>query len=875
MFSNLKRVFFFLVMIITLSGCGDLVNKEVVKKGLDGSQFSVQCEMDMDSFSQIMEENISSQIRCLGENLNLFIKIVKSDKFGYLSRFQLEKYLATHRPDVKPEAVKGLKSIFDLGHLITGEDPNYISKETIDKVINFAIIFNREAALNFAPIFKNESPVTYALHQNHRDRVSSANKAIIQALRTIFKPNRKGEVHKLNIISLLESFTNEENRDSIETAKKVLFLKKILLGGDNEIITHQELEKLIFNFDQLLLIGLDIIRYKYIILKQDSLLQLLKRDVNDLYDIVHQGNLNNRDEDILFTLNEAVDAAKLFIEKETFDLDKFRNIIAEAKKIFLKGNATEVKGSELKNLFTHAKSLLKTGTVFHRIYDKFRVQLENPKPVEETINFDEYRHTYPEHQSELNQFERITKKYRFMKGEFLSSYYTTGSRRNADAIFEIAMLEYAVKELFATFGTKSPNADAVGGYSINQDLMRKLLRKFETELIELNLILPGRVTNTADNISLLGTLFQYQSDNNKFMDVNEGTEFAVSLIGALNISQDLFIYMKDQNCSIDEFDRVDPACFKNHFWKGLCSYYKNYFPLMFQSLNAPKKCEDFVNTPETKIFLDKSISAARTCNYYSNGQREEIPYSEGDLMTIMLALMHAETTILRWDLNNTNIMESTEVDKAYDIYSPALDGFMENMSPVIKKFKKQIYKFLIKHERVPDPKDFGSIWKFVKFLASFNKDVPANRKTIVSVLYEVGEQNKKAPGSPIFDCNLLRDPENIPSEFENMPPDEDFPSAPVSDSEIINSLRSIKEVVNSLYPESQLDLNLEIRSFSDDMEKKLVTRISEVRQKNLKRVFEVISRDQHQVKDIHRLVDQGSELEKIGFAVSLAMTTPL
>jgi hypothetical protein len=281
------------------------------------------------------------------------------------------------------------------------------------------------------------------------------------------------------------------------------------------------------------------------------------------------------------------------------------------------------------------------------------------------------------------------------------------------------------------------------------------------------------------------------------MDVNEGTEFAVSLIGALNISQDLFIYMKDQNCSIDEFDRVDPACFKNHFWKGLCSYYKNYFPLMFQSLNAPKKCEDFVNTPDTKIFLDKSISAARTCNNYSTGQREEIPYSEGDLMTIMLALMHAETTILRWDINNTNIMEPTEVDKAYDIYSPALDGFMENMSPVIKKFKKQIYKFLIKHERVPDPKDFGSIWKFVKFLASFSKDVPANRKTIVSILYEVGEQNKKAPGSPRFDCNLLRDPENIPSEFENMPPDEDFPPAPVSDSEIINSLRNLKEVVNS------------------------------------------------------------------------------
>jgi hypothetical protein len=869
MYSNLKILFLFLVLSLSLQGCGDLMGNKVVKRGLDGTQFSVECALDVGKFSLILEENISSQIRCLGDSLNLFVKVVKSEKPGYLSRVQLEKYLAEFRPDVKPEMIRGLKSVFDIGHLITGEDPDFISKQTIDKVINFALIFNQEAALNFGPIFQNESPVTYALHQNHRDRVSGANKAIIQALRTIFNPDRRGEVHKLNIIRLLESFSTEENREGIESAKKVLFLKKVLFGGESEVITHSELEKVILNFDHMLLIGLDIVRYKYIILKQESILQLLKRDINDLYDMVTQGSLNNRDTEVLFTVQEAIDAAKVFIEKEKFDVDKFKNLIAEVKKIVMKGNTLDVKGIELKNLFVHAKSLLQTGTVFHRIYDKFKAQLDSTRPVEETIDFDEYRHTYPEHQAELDQFERITKKYRFMRGEFLSPYYVVGSKRNADAIVEIAMLEYVIKLVFQTYGSPSPNNDAVGGFSIDKAQMRKVLKKFENELIELDLVIPGRVITTSDNISLLGTLFQYQSDKNKVMDVNEATEFGVSLIGSINISADLYDYFKSQKCTLDKFDRFDPACVRANFWKGFCTYYKGYYPLMFQSMNAPKKCEDFQPSTENKLFLDKSISAARTCNFYTDGNKEEIHYSRGDLMSVVLALMHAETTVLRWDVNNNNIMDPDEVDKAYEIYSPALDGFLEGKSAIIKKLKKQIFQYLIKYEQIPDEKDFGSLWKFVKFLLSFKKEVPATRKTIVSVLNVIGEQNKKMPDADQFNCNLLRDPESIPRERELIGSDNVLISR-MSSKEMsqysdtgsdFNTFSQKASIVKSYTKEDKELLKSELRLLTEDVEAGLVTRIEQIRHPNLKNLFIYVAGNK----------SLKAGLEEIALAISIAV----
>jgi hypothetical protein len=176
---------------------------------------------------------------------------------------------------------------------------------------------------------------------------------------------------------------------------------------------------------------------------------------------------------------------------------------------------------------------------------------------------------------------------------------------------------------------------------------------------------------------------------------------------------------------------------------------------MFQSVEAPAKCEDFVITDENAAIyeratqlLERSTLAARSCNEFTDGGKEEIPYSEGDMMTIVLAMIHIETTILRWDINGNNFMDSNEVNNAYSIYSPALDGFLKDKSPIIKKFKKQIYQYMIKYEKVPDEKDFGSIWKFVKFLLSFNKKAPADRKTIASILVAIGDENAKIATGP-------------------------------------------------------------------------------------------------------------------------------
>jgi hypothetical protein len=383
-------------------------------------------------------------------------------------------------------------------------------------------------------------------------------------------------------------------------------------------------------------------------------------------------------------------------------------------------------------------------------------------------------------------------------------------------------------------------------------------------------VIPGRIITTADNISLLGTLFQFQSDKNKVMDVNEATEFGVSLIGSISISDDLFDYFKSQKCTQDKFDRFDPACVRANFWRGFCTYYKGYYPLMFQSMNAPKKCEDFQPSTENNLFLDKSISAARTCNVYTDGNKEEIPYSKGDFMSIVLALMHAETTVLRWDVNNNNIMDPDEVDKAYEIYSPALDGFLEGKSGIIKKLKKQIFQYLIKYEQIPDEKDFGSLWKFVKFLLSFKKETPATRKTIVSVLNVIGEQNNKMPDADQFDCNLLRDPDSIPREMIEGDSANSVAISRVGSKVMtleadsgneFNAILAKAEVVKTYSKEDKELLRSELSLLTEDVESKRVTTIQQIRQTNLKNLFIYVSGNN----------SRSAGLEEIALAISVAL----
>jgi hypothetical protein len=778
----------FIASLFLLGGCGDLFQKNVKDSSLDSNKFNANCELNVDEFSKILEEPIQEAIDCLGKNLKLFVKAVESKKAGYLSRVALENYIKRNRPDIEPEVLKALKSVFDINFLIYGDDPDFISEKNIDALVKFAKVFNEKASTNFKPIFMATEAIDYENFRVQRDqRIKPAALVISSALREIFNPSRNGKVHKLNLLKLMESFTTENNIGSIAKAKKLLFAKKIILGGEKDEITHLELANLVDNFSSFVLLALDGVRYKDIRLDQESMIHFLSSDVELLNSLIFNPNMGNRDFENFLTVQDAIDAAEVFAGGDKFQLAKYYDLLTEAKQVLMNGDPEMITGGDLKRLFNHGMNLLKTGTMFHRFWSTERVLLEARPGRPVTYDFKNLYDIFKSEKKRVDDFVRILKKYRFIRGENISSFYTDDYWRNPNGVYEIAIYEYVLTLVMKKFGCPNNNlggkisCDAVAalnGVYMKKDHVVDLVTRLKKVLIEADLIYPGREAKTAETITLLGSLFQYQSDENKVFDVNEATEFVISLFTALDISSDVndhFLKLvEDKKCEQDKFGRYSPECFRQNFFQGVCLNYPDQFPKLFESLGATIYEKDPVRPNVKKLvcripmdvanlaYLDRSVKAARTCNYYPDNQ-EEIFYSESDMVSIFLAMMHIETTILRWDnRNHNNLMDPAEVMDAYNIYAPALDGFLEDKPAIIKKLKKQIYQFMVKYEQVPNEKDFGSIWKFAKFLLSFNKEATANRKTIASLLVTISEQG--APST--FDCNLLRDPEHIPEDHD-------------------------------------------------------------------------------------------------------------
>jgi len=777
-----------------ISGCSDLFQSDVVDKSLESNKFKANCELNIDEFHLILEEPIEEAIDCLGKNLKLFVKAVESKRPGYLSRKALINYIKRNRKDIKPEVLKALQSVFDINYLVYGEDTDYISEANIDALVEVAKIFNEQSSKNFKPIFMAKDVINYDLFKLLRDqKIKPSSLIISNALKKVFNPNRGGRVDKLNLEDVLDAFTTENNQVSMAKVKKLLFAKKIILGGDKNQLTHEELGRLVENFSSYSLLALDGVRYKDIKMDQRSMVDFLKNDVELLNSLIFSSSFpDNRNKEVLFSLQEAIDAVDVLVGPDSdLDLGKYYDLLKEAKQILMDGDAEIVTGGDLRRLFAHGLSLLKTGDLFHQFWaaEPDLLKEEPGRPI--TYDFKNLYDVFSDEKPRVNDFVRILKKYRFLKGKNSSAYYTDNYYRNSDAVFEVAIYEYALTLVMKKFGCPNntlggtivcDGKPVLNGVYMKNEHVINLVQKFKKVLIETDLIYPGREVKTAETITLLGSLFQYQSDENKLFDVNEATEFAISLFTAIDVSKDLDNHFKkltkNNQCEMDKFGRVSPDCFKANFLQGVCLNYPDKFPKLYASLGATVYennklvCRIPSDVPNL-AYLDRAVKAARTCNVYPN-TTEEIFYSTGDVMSIFLAMMHIETTIIRWDTRiHNNVMDPDEVMDAYNIYSPALDGFLEKMPSIVKKMKKQIYQYMVKYEQVPNDKEFTSVWKFVKFLASFNKNATANRKTIASILVTIGEQ-----GTPsTFDCSLLRDPNNIPDDYD---PDKEVATAQAS-----------------------------------------------------------------------------------------------
>lgn len=790
--NKLNTMFVLLLMLTTLSSCGDLFGKKVTKKNLGASSQQANCELDMDRFSKIIKENISPTINCLKKNLDIFIKMSELSQGNKLSQKALIAYLKRNRPDTTPKTISIVNSIFALGSLITGEEKGFISKENVQLIVDMVKTFNIHSARHYESTFGSDAPATLYVHNTHRALVAESADEIRKVFKQIFVTNRGSEIHFVDTMDILRGFI-KDNGSALEKIEGILFLKKILLGGDITTITHTELGFLFDHLPDILPLVLDGVRFKHLDLEQKELMTFIKEDTASIMNILfHPRRGTARLQESFFEIDMAIEGIDRFIPKEEDKIGKYRKLIQEGMRVLTYKKENElmsiekgkwINGENLETIFNHIYNVTDRVQDFHRFYNfpKIKALVESSMSVD--LNWEDYKNDFPNDRVSFTEFARIITDYRYMKGGSDMATYSLEYARDAKGIGEIAMLEYGIKTFFRSYEMTSATVVQ----------LQEIVKKFEEDLIEMDVFLPHRAASTAETITLLGSLFQAQSDQNAELDVNEATEFAIALFTAMDAKKKIFAFYDNTTCEKDDFGRVDPVCFKDHFIEALCTSYRPYLPRLFEYFGAPAgDCKQNFNSVHNLTYINASAEAARTCQFYPAKQptpadpkpvRVEVPYSEGDVMSMVLAMMHIETTITRWDNNFNNKMDPVELinsgDKvldAWDIYRPAIFGMLppvtQNLPEKLKEFLGQtVFQYLVKFESQPKTDGANAaktILNLTKLIGRNNK-VPATRKTIASILRVVGEESRKKvqaaydanPNDPNvekpFKCECLED----------------------------------------------------------------------------------------------------------------------
>mgnify|MGYP003682943075 CR=1 FL=1 len=776
----MKKILIQIALLLSLVSCGDLFTKATDSGEVALSQLG-SCELNMDAFSYILEKNIKGDIKCLEEKLNVFMDFVRTERPGYMSKAALKDFLLNGPMDVDPDIADIVDSVFDLSFLIRGTEKEFIKRADVGVLLDFLVKFN-EHIWKSNQLFKSEDKVNYYRHLSERSTIFNEFAIIAEELEAIYIPNRS-QLDRIDTQQFIYNFF-QGDISNLEKLRSLMFLKRVFLGGDIWDLTHIEFKDSLSTLPYLAQAAFDIVkmdRYEFAD-KQSSLIKIFMKDIEIVKRLMF---FDGSSHEPVFSITSATNAIKIAApDLLPVDITDYENEIRKLKDVLVGSDSDDVSARELIAFLDLGMDVFQEGDLFYRAYEMYADELNSKEPI--THSFEDFPVRNSLEQEFLDNFATIAQNYKFIKGSFTSPFFTYEFNRNANAFFQIGVLEYFVKKVMGHYGNANPNAR--GGFDMSLDQTVGVIDDFKWFLKDQGIITIGRtgggeVAGVADNLVLMSTLFQYQSDgcgDLSCMEVPEITEFLIGLLTALEV-KDYFTDTMMELCKdhLDQFDRIAPACFRNNFVKVLENpipedgrSISDYMPYLYQYVNELTKDvpagSPITDSEGYMTFITETESFTRTCTYYDEEETDEVYLRVNDAFAVFAGLLNVESTLIRFDQDQNNIIDSTnsrkknEVMTAYsEVYKGALIALAEQKlgnATLAKVLAKPIFKYLVKYGDVPDTSNFGSIWKFVKFILKRNKSADISRTTVATILKIISEQSENADLHP-FKCEeCLRDP---------------------------------------------------------------------------------------------------------------------
>lgn len=699
------------------------------------------CKIDINKLGEIFKADQKEQIRCLQENFIQFTKYVRSRDNGSISETELNAFIKKFFKGQSDSIVKGLSLIFQLNMLLLRDEATRISRTNISPLFELLVKVNQEAIIITQVLKEMDDEKNQGKFWELRTKFNASITRFSEGTIKIIEKS-PGLQQKLNIKDFIIEASKKLGSKEInpDTIDSLIFLKRILAGGEKEIITSDELTLIIAKLPKIMTLSFDLYYVKNTNFASDAdHTRFYLTNVRDLYSIIQFAQPDFQ----LFTIDQILRLAEGFVKD--MDLRKFKPSIVALKSRLIGGEKESFSLKDLKAILDISHDLSERAYFNTVTYNTYRAILEKNDPILYLTQLDlpnQYDLFSSRRITELHlDFQDTAVNIRYFRAEKeMIPYYGTVIKRNKYGFLEATLLKWLSGKLLKAYGHK--NTAGVPQVSLKE--FETFLYDMKPLLIEFKLWSPTPET-FARNAILLADLFQNKSNGDLEVNILEATEYIQMILSSVEIS-DKFRTQLSTVCDtgINEEDPVfETACFNSHFFNTMLNQlnYKKFFP----RLN-----EYVTNNPinEVNEYLKGVEGFAR------DNPNPNIPVNKRDNILILGAMLNIESTFIRFDINRDNIIDYKELVEAFKVYKSAIIS-LAGLKPAEEGYAQSIFLYMVSKMEVPPTGTWMQSAKFFTFHKcvsyeicrdTFLDKIEAKRLNIGKLLYYMVNQTAISAG---------------------------------------------------------------------------------------------------------------------------------
>ncbi|NOT78402.1 MAG: hypothetical protein HOP07_05300 [Bacteriovoracaceae bacterium] len=729
-----------------LTSCGYVSDKPIENADIYRTDELQTCKIDVSKLGEIFKINQKEQIQCLQENFIQFTKYVRSKNPGAVSEAEIGIFVKKFFVDQSDSIIKGLSLIFQLNMILLKDEADRISHSKISPLFELLVQVNQEAVIlsNIIKLMdeKQNQSKFWTLRKLFNESTERFAKSTIGVIE-----KSPGLGQKLNIRTFILDLNTKLGSGKIDEKfiDSLMFLKKILVGGDVQIISSDELKLAITKLPHILGLVFDAYYSAGENFKSESEeMRFYLTTVRSLYRLVEfkQANFELVNSDQLVLIAEKV--------IKNYDVESFKPSIEALKSKFIGGKKDSVTLQDLDVVLNivhdffekiYFNNVTYDDAVNNYILSQKRTVLASEIPFKALPGYDMFNNKKRLDQLSASFIDSATNFRYFREKTTGSAVYDGQILRSKSGLIEVNIAKWLSWKLLKAYG----HLDAKGEMQIKADEFANFLLDAKPILVELKLWSPNFQTFSR-NAMLLADLFQQQSNGDQRINLNEATEYIGMLLTAVEISgkfsQELS-RLCDAGINVDD-PLYDKNCFNENFYETILNKlnFKKSLPRLAKYYNNSSK-------KETMEYILGVEGFARDNN------APGVPVNRRDNTLILGAMINIESTFIRFDMNQDNIIDYTELSAAFLTYKASIIE-LAGLKGEQEKYAKGIFLYMVSKMAIPKTGTWITDAEFGIFDSCVQSDwcrenfmdkIEAKRLNIGKLLYYMVNQASVQPNS--------------------------------------------------------------------------------------------------------------------------------